>query len=82
MKIELKDIPLPISRKTKYSELWEALISAPVGKAIVVPLGTFGTGTPQAALKVRRAGRRLYTRRMPDGIYLWLDPITNGEVKR
>lgn len=62
-------------RPARYLGLRTALLNAPLGKAVRVPLDFFNQQTPESALRMKRnCGRRLHMRRLPDGIYLWLDP--------
>jgi hypothetical protein len=68
-------------RSAKYDEVRNALLTLRDDESIRVGLDFFSRGSAKAApatflLMNRYYGRRLRTRKLPDGYYLWLDPET------
>lgn len=43
------------------------------GKSVVLSSDYFGGNTPQAILAYHLEDKRIRSRRLPDGIYLWLE---------
>ena len=67
-------------RRGVHSELCNALLALPDGKSIKVPLDTFKQWpSSNLAHFSKRIGRKVNSRKRPDGWYLWLDPVSiNG----
>lgn len=82
-RFQVVDIPHG-RRRGKYADLVDALLALPSGKALWVPLGVFPDGKnrpahPEIFLQMkRRCGRGCLSRRLPDGIYLWLNPVSSN----
>ena len=77
---DLVDIPPRVLRRSdKWKDLKEALLSAPPGKAVRADLSVFPNNQPANYLRIGRYGMQLRTRKLPDGWYLWLEPMSLGK---
>lgn len=73
--IEIQVVDRPEAYHGPFSKMRlirQALIALEDGKSIKVPLDTFRGRPVQAYLKPIN-GRTVHSRKLPDGIYLWLE---------
>ncbi len=65
----------------KYAEIAEALLSLPKGQCVKISRNTFGVGTAEGALRMkRRCGRSCRQKAVGEFIYLWMEaPLENAD---
>lgn len=82
-RFEVVDAPFG-GRRGKYADIVYALLALPEGKALRVSRDVFPgkyKNQPEEFLKMkRRYGRACHYKTLPDGVYVWLDPVSaNGK---
>ena len=80
--MESKIADIPVSGQRDWTSLKQKLLALPMGKALVIALQDVPRGYPiSCAMRMERLGYRVHTRRLPDGVYIWLESLQEIDQK-